>query len=69
MPDLRTQLAEAVQAHGASAIAKALEMPAGTVLSIIAGRGRAGSLALAEQRVARLEVRGLAAKGSGPRAA
>lgn len=64
MSDTRQRFADAVEKHGANAVAKATGIPRNTVLSLVAGTAREGQRLLADQRVTRLD-----ALSEGPRAA
>lgn len=60
----RQKVAAAVESKGANAVAGALGVPRGTVLSYIAGRSREGTDLLIESRASRLD--GLARPSSPP---
>lgn len=55
MHDPISILIAAVRLYGASAVGRVMEMPAGTITSIVAGTAREGSKALAAQRIGRLD--------------
>lgn len=50
----RQTIAEAVERHGAAAVGRATGIPRSTILSIVAGGAREGTMLLADQRVWRL---------------
>jgi hypothetical protein len=54
MGDTRKRYQQAVETRGANAVAKQTGLPRSTVLSVVAGTAREGTMLLAEAREARL---------------